>query len=147
MKLKFISPAKQTPVYRASVHRTGRIGFTIETAKEFGITIDKSMGIAVNEDDPNDTAIYGMLHDKGKPDTYKIMKGGNYHSVNARSFFDTVGIDYSKGDIYYNVSGIDIDGIKVLKFSIRNVEKISKIETELKKNDTIGESESEKNGK
>jgi len=146
MKLKFITPAKQSPVYRASVHQTGRIGFTIQTANQFGITINKSMVLAVNEDDPNDTSIYGILSDKGLPDTYKIMKGGHYHSVNAKSFFDTVGIDYAKGHISYNVSEVDNDGTKVLKFSVRTVENSSKTATGPQKNDTIEETELEKDG-
>lgn len=123
MKLKFITPVKQEPIYKASVHRTGRIGFTIQTAEKFGITTDKSMGLAINEEDPSDTSIYGILEEKGKPDTYKIMKAGEYHSVSAKSFFDTVKVDYSKGDISYHVSEVDIDGTKILKFTLKYNEK------------------------
>jgi hypothetical protein len=133
MKLKFIIPAKQSPVYRASVHKTGRIGFTIQTANRFEIGIDKSMGLAVNEEDPNDTSIYGILYDKGGVETYKIMKAGDYHSVNAKSFFETVGIDYSNGDISYNVSEIDIEGNRILKFSLRYVERSAETASSLQK--------------
>lgn len=140
MKLKFITPAKQAPVYRASVHQTGRIGFTIQTAKQFGITVDKSMGLAINEDDPDDNSIYGIIYDKGEPETYKIMKGGQYHSVNAKSFFDTVGIDYSNSDLSYNVSEVDIDGTKALKFSLRHIESKPETETLLQKNELVEES-------
>ncbi len=134
MKLKFITPAMQQPVYRASVHMTGRIGFSIQTAKRFGIGIDKSMGLAINDDDPEDASIYGLLYEKDKSDAYRIIKGGDYHSVNAKVFFDTIGIDYSNGDISYNVSEVDIDGTKALKFSPRLVEKKSKKATSLQKN-------------
>ncbi len=131
MKLKFITPAMQQPVYRASVHRTGRIGFSIQTAKRFEISIDKSMGLAINDDDPNDTSIYGLLYEKGKPDTYRITKGGDYHSVNAKSFFDTISVEYANGDLSYNVSEVDIEGTRALKFSPRISEKKSKKATSL----------------
>ncbi len=125
----------QQPVYRASVHMTGRIGFSIQTAKKFGIGIDKSMGLAINEDDPNDPSIYGLLYEKGKPDTYRIIKGGDYHSVNAKSFFDTIGIDYSNGDISYNVLEVDIDSTIALKFTPRIIENKFKKATSLQKED------------
>ena len=132
MKLKFITPEKAAPVYRASVHRTGKIGFTIETAEHFKINVDKSLALAINEDDVNDKCLYGVLNDGLPENAYKIMKAAKYHSVSAKSFFETVGIDFSKGDVSYTINEIEIDGAKMLKFTPRNIEKrAEKIEEKL----------------
>lgn len=133
MKLKFITPTKEEPVYRATVHKTGKIGLTIQTANQFGIRIDKSIALAINEEDPNDTSIYGILYEKGVPDTYRILKGGDYHSINAKSFFDTARIDYYNNNLSYNVTEITIDGSKVLKFSQKVIEKNTETATLLQK--------------
>lgn len=118
MKLKFIPPPKPTPVYTANVHSTGKIGFTVATAKHFGITTSKSIQLAVNEEDPIDESIYGVILDTVDEDmAYRIMKGGDYHSLNAKAFLDSIGLKYNEGQISYVITEIDVDGAKVLKFT------------------------------
>lgn len=117
MKLKYILPAKQEPTYKASAHNTGRIGFTIETATQFKIDVEKSMILAVNSEDETDGAIYGILSEKNDPNGYKIQKAGKYHSVNAKGFFDTLAIIYKDGDISFIVTEDIIDDTKVIKFT------------------------------
>lgn len=117
MKLKYIVPIKQEPIYKASVHKTARIGFTIETANNFKISVDKSMILAVNSEDETDGSIYGILTEAKDPNGYKIQKAGKYHSVNAKGFFDTLAIIYKDGDISFIVTESEIDEIKVIKFT------------------------------
>ena len=116
LKLKSIPPAIQAPVYKAAVHKTGKIGLTIETAKHFGINTAKSIELLINEDDASDTSVYGILKNAGQPNTYKIMKAGDYHSINAKDFFDALKVNYEKDYISYVVSQIAVDGTDVLKF-------------------------------
>lgn len=120
MKLKFIPPKVEDPKFKGSLHRTGKIGLTIATAKHFGFNSTKSIQLAVNEEDPNDKNIYGVLQDSLYESGYKIMKGGNYHSINAKSFFDSLGIDCEKANITFNLSDINIDGTKAIKFTMLN---------------------------
>lgn len=118
IKLKAIPPQKPAPVYRANVHRTGKIGLMIDTAKQFGFTTEKSIELFINEADPNDTSIYGVMRNAGHENGYKILKGGDYHSIYAKSFFDTLNIDYaSNSNLGYAVTEIDIADEKVLKFT------------------------------
>lgn len=116
MKLKFIIPTKPEPVYKASVHKTGRIGFTIETANKFGIGVDKCMKLAVNEEDREIKNIYGVLGKAGEPEGYRIQKAGKYHSVDSKAFFDSLNLIYEGGDISFTVSEEDINGTRFLKF-------------------------------
>jgi hypothetical protein len=119
MKLKFIPPPKETPIYIANVHRTGKIGFTIGAAKHFDINTSKSMALAVNDEDVNDDSIYGQLIvDSINLNGYKIMKGGEYHSVNAKGFFDAIQLDYSK-PISFVVTDLEVNGTKLIKFTKR----------------------------
>ena len=122
MKLKFIPPPKVTPTFVANVHSTGKIGFTIAGAKHFGISTSKIVQLAVNEDDVNDDSIYGILVDNQEGvEGYKVMKGGEYHSVVAKGFFDTIKLDYTTKPVSYVVTDVEVQGTKVMKFSRRNV--------------------------
>ena len=117
MKLKFIPPPQASPIYIANVHRTGKIGFTIATATHFEITTSKSMALAINEDDLLDDSIYGvLLMGQNHKEGYKIMKSGEYHSVNAKGFFDEAKMDYSK-PISYIVTDFQVNGTSMLKFT------------------------------
>ncbi len=129
MKLKFIKPEKAKPKYRSNVHRTGRIGFTIEAAKTFGLAVDKSMALAVNSEDANDKSIYGILVDNGDENGYKIQKAGAYYSVKAAAFFDFMKTDYSKGDLSYTLSPLVIEGESIIEF-IPNPRKVMKSKKE-----------------
>ena len=116
MKIQFVKPEKPEPNFKSSVHRTGRIGFSIESAKAFGITTSNCLALGVNAEDPDDQNIYGMLVHTGSEEGYLIQKAGNYHSVKAALFFDARKIDYSNGDLSFDVSEKTIDGRKILVF-------------------------------
>ena len=118
MKLQIVAPVKQEPIYKASVHSTGRIAFTIDSANKFGIDISKSMILAVNIEDPEDTSIYGILSPVDDVNGYKIQKAGKYHSVNAKGFFLSAGYQYSKGDIQFTITEVKVDeNTTALKFT------------------------------
>jgi hypothetical protein len=120
MKLKFIPPPPPKTLYVATTHKSGKIGFSIATAKEFGITSGKSMELAVDEEDKKDQIIYAKLLDTvDEKSAYKILKGGNYHAVQAKAFLDAININYEKGNISFNVTEETISGTKLLKFTPR----------------------------
>ena len=106
MKLKIIAPAKPEPIYKASVHKTGRIGFTVDSAKNFNIDISKSLILAINSDDNKNDCIYGILSKIDDTNGYKIQKAGKYHSVNATEFFDAIFYMYEDGSISFLLSEI-----------------------------------------
>ncbi|MBL7694950.1 MAG: hypothetical protein JNK91_08895 [Ferruginibacter sp.] len=124
IELDFIPPPESATKYTANVHNTGRLGFSIATADHFGISVGKAMQLAVQKGEINPTTVYGLLVDKVDETTsYKVMKAGKYHSVNAKGFFDTVGIDYTGGRVAYIVTETEINGKKFLKFTQKPIKK------------------------
>jgi len=119
-KYRIIPPKQISPIYVANVQRSGRIGFTLASGKHFGVDTAKSMLLMVNAQDASDDSIYGIFLSNGQKDQgYRISKNGEYHSVEAKDFFEEVGIDYSK-PLSFSISEIvESDGTKVLKFAKR----------------------------
>ena len=119
-KYKIIPPKEVLPTYVANVHRSGKIGFTVASGKHFGLDTTKSVALMVNGQDTNDENIYGIFLSNGQKDQgYRITKNGEYYSVEAKEFFEQIGVDYSK-PISFSVSDfVETDGTKMLKFTKR----------------------------
>lgn len=118
IKLKAIPPKDPDPQYKAALHRTGKIGLAVDTATAFGIDTSKAVELFINEADEQDKNIYARLVDAKTERTYKVNKGGSYHSINAKDFFDSLEMDYENIAFQYLVSKIIVDGTSLLKFEL-----------------------------
>ena len=117
IELEFIPPPEPDTKYTANIHSTGRLGFSIATATKFGIEVGKSLQLAVEKGATSPTTIYGIVvNTVDDAAYYKVMKAGSYHSVNAKGFFDKVGIEYAGGRVSYTVKEAEVNGKKMLKF-------------------------------
>jgi hypothetical protein len=127
-KYKIIPPKKILPLYIANVQRSGRIGFTVASGKHFGVDTTKTMLLMVNAQDPEDDSIYGIFLSNGqKEQGYRITKNGDYHSVDAKDFFEEIGVDYSKPLSFSVTEFEETDGTKILKFTKRTVKTENKV--------------------
>jgi hypothetical protein len=119
-KYKIIPPKKILPIYVANVQRSGKIGFTIASGKHFGVDTSKTIALMVNAEDVSDDSIYGVFLSDGQKDQgYRITKNGEYHSIDAKEFFEEIGIDYSKPLSFSISEFVETDGTKMLKFTRR----------------------------
>ncbi len=124
MKIKFFSPNDLDRNIKATVHKTGKIGFTVDAAKKLSLSVDCSLSIGMNEDDTEDSNLYVMLHNTVETGAFKVSKAGGYYYVNTKVLFDNLKIDYTNSAIVYDITEENIDGQKVYKFKKRN--KLSK---------------------
>lgn len=124
MKIKFFNPNDLDRNIKATVHKTGKIGFTVDAAKKLSLSVDCSLSIGMNEDDTEDSNLYVMLHNTIETGAFKVSKAGGYYYVNTKVLFDTLKIDYINSAIIYDITEEDIEGYKVYKFNKRN--KLSK---------------------
>ena len=131
MKLKFFNPANVERNIKATVHKTGKLGFTVEAAKKLSLGIEKSIAIAINEEDENDLNLYGILHPTLQSQAIKVSKAGAYYYLNTKPFFDSINLDYSQGNIVYDIAEEDIEGTPMLKFKRRKLDKRNKKEIEI----------------
>ena len=117
MKLKKVPPPPKPSKYSANVHSTGRLGFTIATSTAFEITTAKGMELFFDEDDTTHSSIYGKLVNKDDPEAYKIAKNGDYLSVSAKDFFDSIGLKYEGGSISYNIDTVKVGDDNLMRFT------------------------------
>lgn len=126
MKLKFFNPSLVERNIKATVHRTGKIGFTSEAAKKFELSKEKSIALAVNEEDSSDMNLYGILYPEIKEEAFKINQAGDYFFVNAKPLLESFGLDYINKNIAFDISEENISGVTMLKFKYREIQRKKK---------------------
>ena len=105
MAFKILSARKYKLKPKGTIHASGRFGFTEATAKELKLTNRSAVKFAVDEDD-ND-ALYLINCKTPDEDAFKVLKAGNYFSVNAKSLFDSLGLDYKNQNIMFDMMKVE----------------------------------------
>ncbi|HVS93437.1 MAG TPA: hypothetical protein VHE59_15465 [Mucilaginibacter sp.] len=123
MKIKFFNVQKLDRNLKATVHQTGKTGFTIEAADKMQLTTDKSISIGVNEDDENDRNLYAVVNPDKREDSFPVLKAGLYYYINTKPLFKTLKMDYEKGNIVYEIVKEEIDGTEVYVFELKENKK------------------------
>lgn len=100
MGLIKLSAREYSQKLKASLHATGKLGFTETTASALELTKDSRVEFA--KDDESDT-LYLINKAEDTPDAFKVLKAGSYFSVNAKSLFDALDYDYKKNNIMFDL--------------------------------------------
>lgn len=116
MKLNFINPTSLDKNLKASIHKSGKMGFTIEAANKMKLSPGKSLSIATNGDDETDNNLYIVVNDKKQVDAFPVLKAGAYYYLTTKELFKKLDIDYEKNSVSFDISSTDIDGMEVFIF-------------------------------
>ena len=116
MKVKFYNPAELDRNIKASIHNTGKLGFTFEAANKLKLSEFKSMLIGRNEEDPTDENLYVVINDARQEGAFNVNKAGKYYYINTKALFDTFQWDYTKYSIIFNITPSQYEGSEVYIF-------------------------------
>jgi hypothetical protein len=125
MKLKFLIVEEIDKNIKATIHSSGKMGFTQGANKKMNLNEEKKILFAKNEEESNDLDLYVIITRDDKEGALKINKAGKYYYVNTQALFDELGIDYKNKKIMFDIIEIDYEGEKIFKFLKR--EKAKKI--------------------
>ena len=99
MKLQILSAKEYNVKLKATIHSTGKLGFTEATAKELKLTTESGVKFAMSEDNE----LYLINCPARDDDAFKVLKAGDYFSVNTKALFDSLGYDYRKNNIMFDM--------------------------------------------
>ncbi|MDP4283847.1 MAG: hypothetical protein Q8891_05455 [Bacteroidota bacterium] len=119
MKLKFLNPDKVEKNIKGTIHKSGKLGFTIQAANKLQLNKGKSVGIAINEDDESDKNLYIEIYSEKKEHSLPILKAGDYFYVNTKDLFDSLKFDYINNYITFDISELEISGNVYFKFKFK----------------------------
>lgn len=126
MKLKFFIANDIASKAKATIHQTGKLGFSNEAISYLQIKEDMYIKFAQNEEDENDLNLYALLTTQNTEECFKISKAGNYYYVNTKGLFDSIGVNYKETKILYDITKIEVDGMSMIKLIRREIKKKKK---------------------
>lgn len=100
MAITILSAKKFATTLKATIHRTGKLGFTSETATALDFSAGKFAKFA--QDDEN-KSLYLIIIDKGSEDAFPVRENSGYFSVPTKNLFDALGFDYENGNIMFDL--------------------------------------------
>ncbi|MHA8100725.1 hypothetical protein PQG46_02700 [Aquirufa nivalisilvae] len=126
MKLKFYNAAELDAKMKATVHSSGKLGFSIEANRILNLKDIKSVEIGTNEEDTMDFNLYMILHYEVKPGAFKLIKVGNYFNLNTKGLFDSLKVDYKNLTVIYDIVKTVYQGQEILQLIRRDIKKKNK---------------------
>ncbi len=126
MKIKFFNPEYLEKNLKATVHKSGKMGFTIESARKMQLSPEKSLLIGINEDDLEDKNLYVIVNQSRQNDAFPVLKAGEYYYVNTKPIFDNLKFEYVEKNISFELSEENINNVKVFVFKTKEKERVNK---------------------
>lgn len=105
MELKFISPSELSGNAKATVHKTGKLGFSAGAAEKLDLSDyrDKFAKIAINGDYTEDKNLYVIVTDDEDDESYPILKAGQYFYLSLKRLFEKFDENYKNETIIYDI--------------------------------------------
>ncbi len=100
MAIRIISAKRFATKLKATIQRSGRLGFTEETARYMNLADEKFAKFA--QDDESGT-LYLIIIDKRNEDCFDIRSSSGYYFVPAKMMFDSLGMDYEQNVIMFDL--------------------------------------------
>ncbi len=115
--IKFFNASAFDRNLKATIHYSGKLGFTDAAIKKFGLTPDKPKGalIGQNNSDLNDQNLYLRIIDPPNEESFKFAKAGAYYYLPTKTLFDSLEFDYKKKSIKFDIVELPNNGENIYK--------------------------------
>ena len=126
MKLLFIKAEETERNAKATVHTSGKLGFSKDAIEYLGINEGNTIQFAQNTEDVNDKNLYAKVYSSIQEGAFRINKAGEYFYVNTKNMLDTLGVDYKNTKIIYDLVKGEYEGEQIVKMLRREIKKKKK---------------------
>lgn len=117
MNIRIFSAREYNAKLKCTIHSSGKLGFTDETAKELGLSVESGIIFAMND---NDDLLLINCRAERDEDAFDVGKSGAYYYVNAKPLFDSLGLDYKNNVIMFDLSKVKHDSLEIYKLTRRS---------------------------
>ncbi|MHA2123151.1 MAG: hypothetical protein ACW990_18285 [Promethearchaeota archaeon] len=126
MEINFWKPTVSAGVVKATIHRSGKLGFSQAAINKLNIDQNSYVMIGTNKLQRDDRAIYLRIASEANELTLKVSKAGQYYYLNSKDFFNENNIDFNKKKIIYDIIDISEGSEKLYKLIPREKERKKK---------------------
>ncbi len=97
MKLSVLSARELSKKLKATVQKTGRLGFTQTTAETLNLKEMKYVKFYFDEEREKEPMLHFMKEEDDE--SFKAILSGDYYYLNTAALFDKLGYDYRKQNV------------------------------------------------
>ncbi len=123
MEINFWKPTVSAGVIKATIHKSGKLGFSQPAIEKLELTKNSYVMIGTNKLQNDDRAIYLKIARESDELVLKVNKAGQYYYLNTKDFFNENNIDFNKKKIIYDIVDISEDNEKLFKLIPREKER------------------------
>lgn len=105
--LEFFTSDRNLGVVKATVHKTGKLGFSSGAAKLLKLDKIKFFNVGVNRADINDSNLYIVPLEKETDKSFKVSKAGQYYYILIKNILAELKIDYKNESVIYNIEQVN----------------------------------------
>lgn len=98
----FEDPNKVGGSIKATIHKTGKLGFSSGAEDFMEINEESYFKIGFNNNDSTDDNLY-IVKSNTESGAFKVSKAGMYYYINLKNVFDKRGIDYKNKSYIYDI--------------------------------------------
>lgn len=107
--IEFEDPNKVGGSIKATIHKTGKLGFSAGAEVFMNIKDDSFFRIGFNNSSETEEKIY-MVPSDTEDSSFKVSKAGMYYYINLKNVFDKRGIDYKSKSYIYDIKKENSEG-------------------------------------
>jgi len=119
LDLEFFDSSSKYGVIKATVHKTGKLGFSSGASKYMDLPSMKFANIGLNKANEEDQCLYLVKTNEETDKTFRIVKAGEYYYVFIKNILRELGIDYKNESIIYDIEEIEYRENKIYKLCRR----------------------------
>lgn len=119
LDLDFFDSSSKYGVIKATVHKTGKLGFSSGASKFMKLEEISYVNIGLNKADSNDKCLYILEVSQETDKSFKIVKAGDYFYVHIKNILRELNIDYKNESVIYDIEEINHSGNKIYKLCRR----------------------------
>lgn len=119
LDIEFFDSAGSNGVVKATVHKTGKLGFNSGATKYMKLDQAEFFNIGFNRADESDESLYLVPVESQSEKTYRLVKAGQYYYLHIKNILRERRIDYKNETVIYDIEEIEQNGRRFYKLARR----------------------------
>lgn len=120
IEFEFFDSVGSSGVVKATVHKTGKLGFNSGASKYMKLDKRKFFNIGLNKANENDKNLYVVPVENETDKTYKLVKAGQYYYLFIKNILRDLKIDYKNETVIYEIEEMEQNGTVFYKLERRS---------------------------
>ena len=119
LDLDFFDSSSKYGVIKATVHKTGKLGFSSGASKMMNLEEVKFFNIGLNRAVEEDKSLYIVPIEKENDKAFKLVKAGEYYYIFIKNILRELKIDYKSESVIYDIDEISSNNTVYYKLTRR----------------------------